>query len=167
MFRSLSILLDWLTFLCNKLIFLIPIAKIKFYIQLYLKQCSSISGRKYLKHKHGHILFWIFPFRAICWNLVIVTKFCFYEVNWSKLISFYSSWNNQTFGFLMISGGIDLINSLNIRKEIWRRSLRTVASIWIIFLFALAFLSHPFILNCLMNCIIKTLHYVSSILNSM
>ena len=57
--------------------------------------------------------------------LGIVTKFCAeYLANLSELINFSFPWNHQkTKGFLMISGGKKLINSLNITKEIWRRSL--------------------------------------------
>ena len=36
----------------------------------------------------------------------------------------YPLWNHQTtYSFLMISGGWKLINSLNIKTEIWRRSV--------------------------------------------
>ena len=54
----------------------------------------------------------------------IVAKFGFwYEANLSELINFYFPWNHQkTFGSLDDIREIHL-NSLNIRKEIWRQSL--------------------------------------------
>ena len=55
--------------------------------------------------------------------------------NLNELINFYSLWNHQkTIGFPMISGGITLIDALNllhVRSKIWRWFLKIISTYFI------------------------------------